>query len=105
MLKNRVVIMVGLAVLLSLGAIGVSAATQTKTFRIEGMRCGKCSSSIAKALKATAGVEEVEVSAEKGTAVVRFDDGKVTEAKLREVINGTGFKVVEEKTASTNTRR
>lgn len=104
MRKNRVVILLGLAVLLSLGAIGVSAATKTKTFHVEGMRCNKCSTSITKALKATAGVEEVEVSLEKGTAVVRFDDGKVTEASLREVINSTGFKVVEEKTAGTETR-
>jgi len=59
------------------------------------MKCNRCSSSVAKAVKATAGVEEAEVSPEKGEAVITYDDEKVSEAKLREVINGTGFKVAE----------
>jgi len=82
---------------LALGAISVSAATKTVTIRVKGMHCGGCASSVTKALKATDGVEDVQVSFEKGEAVVKFDDQKVTVAKLREVINNTGFKVVEEK--------
>jgi len=62
------------------------------------MHCGGCSGSVAKALKATEGVEDAQVSFEKGEAVVRYDDQKVTVAKLREVISRTGFKVAEEKT-------
>jgi copper chaperone CopZ len=61
------------------------------------MKCAKCSGSVEKALKATAGVEKVEVSLQRNEAVVEYDDAKVTEAKLHEVINGTGFKAVEEK--------
>jgi mercuric transport protein len=71
------------------------AATKTVTIRISGMKCGNCSSSVAKALKATAGVKEVEVSSAKGEALITYDDEKVNEAKLREVINGTGFKAEE----------
>ena len=56
------------------------------------MKCANCSSSVAKALKATQGVQDAQVSSEKGEAVVTYDDEKVTEAKLREVIDGTGFK-------------
>jgi copper chaperone len=100
MRKNRVTALLGLVLMLSLVAISASAATKTVTIRVEGMRCGNCSSSVAKALKATDGVEKVEVSHEKGEAVIQYDDQKVTEAKLREVINGTGFKAVEEKSAS-----
>jgi copper chaperone CopZ len=37
------------------------------------------------------------VNHEKGEAVIKYDDQKLTEAKLREVINGTGFKAAEEK--------
>jgi len=80
---------------LALGLTTAFAATKTTTIRITGMKCGHCSSSVAKALKATAGVQEAEVSSEKGEAVITYDDEKVTEAKLREVINGTGFKVAE----------
>ncbi|MGI9067989.1 MAG: heavy-metal-associated domain-containing protein [Pyrinomonadaceae bacterium] len=65
--------------------------------RVDGMRCANCTGSVEKALKATPGVEKVEVNLQRKEAVVEYDDEKVTEAKLREVINATGFKAVEEK--------
>lgn len=104
MRRNKVSPLLGVLIVLSLGVVSASAATKTTTLHIEGMHCKMCSASVSKALKATAGVEKVEVSFEKGIAVVRYDDQKVTEAKLREVINGTGYKAVEEKTAGVKTR-
>ncbi|HUS12337.1 MAG TPA: heavy-metal-associated domain-containing protein [Pyrinomonadaceae bacterium] len=86
-----------LALVMTFGAVGSSAATATVTIRVEGMRCGNCAASITKNLKVTAGVEDVRVSFEKTEAWIKFDDQKITVAKLREVINGTGFKAVEEK--------
>jgi copper chaperone len=86
---------VACAMVLALGLTTAFAATKTTTIRVTGMKCHQCSSSVAKALKATAGVQEAEVSSEKGQVVITYDDEKVTEAKLREVINGTGFKVAE----------
>jgi mercuric transport protein len=100
MRKIRVPALLGLILVLSLGAISALAATKTTTIRVEGMHCKMCSASVAKALKATDGVEKVEVNDAKGEAVIQYDDQKVTEAKLREVINGTGFKAVEEKSDS-----
>jgi mercuric transport protein len=100
MRKIRVPALLALILVLSLGAISVLAATKTTTIRVEGMHCKMCSASVAKALKATDGVEKVEVNDAKGEAVIQYDDQKVTEAKLREVINGTGFKAVEEKSDS-----
>ena len=99
MKKKQVISAIIMAFVLALGAISVSAATKKTTIRVEGMHCNMCSASVAKALKATAGVEQVEVNSEKGEAVIQYDDQKVTEAKLREVINSTGFKAVEEKSA------
>jgi copper chaperone CopZ len=96
MKKKQFVSALVMTLVLALGAVGVSAATKTSKIRVEGMHCKMCSASVTKALKATAGVEKVEVSSEKGEAVIRYDDEKVTEARLREVINGTGFKAVEE---------
>ena len=43
------------------------------------------------ALKSTEGVKNAQVSYERGIAKVRYDDQKVTVAKLREVVNNTGF--------------
>ncbi len=84
---------VACAMVLALGLTTALAATKTTTIRVTGMKCNRCSSSVAKALKATVGVQEAEVNSEKGEAVITYDDEKVTEAKLREVINVTGFKV------------
>ena len=86
--------------LIAFTSIGALAATKKSTIRVEGMKCAKCSGAVEKALKATAGVEKVEISLDRKEAVVEYDDAKVTEAQLREVINGTGFKAVEEKSGS-----
>ena len=83
------------AFVLALGVASAFAVTKTVTIRVSGMKCGSCSSSVAKALKATGGVQDAQVNYEKGEAVVTYDDEKVSEAKLREVINGTGFKAEE----------
>jgi mercuric transport protein len=99
MKRKQLIAMFVLTLLLALGAVNVFAATKTTTIRVEGMHCKMCSASVTKALKATEGVEKVEVSSEKGEAVIQYDDQKVTEAKLRDVINGTGFKAVEDTTA------
>lgn len=81
---------------LTLGVITAAAFTKTVTIKVEGMKCAKCSASVSKALKATDGVEDAEVSSDKGEAVIKYDDQKLNETKLREVINSTGFKAVEQ---------
>jgi len=85
-----------LALVMSFGVIGALASSATATIRVEGMHCGGCASSVEKKLKATKGVQEVSVSFEKKEAWVKYDDQKVTLVQLREVINSTGFKAVEE---------
>jgi len=97
MLSRITSVFVGVVLVLTLGVITAAAFTKTVTIKVEGMKCAKCSASVSKALKATEGVESAEVSSEKGEAVIKYDDQKLTEAKLREVINSTGFKAAEEK--------
>jgi len=96
MLTRITKLVVGGVLVLTLGVMTASAFTKTVTIRVEGMKCAKCSASVTKALKATEGVEEAEVSSDKGEAVIKYDDQKLNEAKLKEVINSTGFKVVEQ---------
>ena len=94
---SRIIKLVGTGVLvITVGVITAAAFTKTVTIKVEGMKCAKCSSSVTKALKATEGVEEAQVSSDKGEAVIKYDDAKLNEAKLREVINSTGFKAVED---------
>ena len=96
-MRNRIIsLVVSCAMVVTFGVITAMAFTKTATIKVEGMKCAKCSSSVSKALKATEGVEDVQVSSEKGEAVIKYDDQKVSEAKLREVINSTGFKAVAE---------
>ena len=97
MLSRITSLVVGVVLVLTLGVITAAAFTKTVTIKVEGMKCAKCSASVSKALKATEGVESAEVSSEKGEAVIKYDDQKLTEAKLREVINSTGFKAAAEK--------
>jgi copper chaperone CopZ len=97
MLNRITSLVVGVVMVLALSVITAAAFTKTVTIKVEGMKCAKCSASVSKALKATEGVEEAQVSSEKGEAVIKYDDQKLTEAKLREVINSTGFKAAEEK--------
>ncbi len=97
-MRSRITNLVVSSVLvLTLGVITAAAFTKTVTIRVDGMKCAKCSGAVTKALKATEGVEDAQVNHEKGEAVIKYDEQKLTEAKLREVINGTGFKVAEEK--------
>src|SRR3954470_3142546 len=97
MLNRITKIVLGAVLVLSVGVITASAFTKTVTIKVDGMMCGKCSASVTKALKATEGVQEAQVNSEKGEAVIKYDDQKLSEAKLREVINSTGFKAVEPK--------
>ena len=96
MLSRITSLVVGLVMVLALGVMTAAAFTKTVTIKVDGMKCAKCSASVSKALKATDGVESAEVSSEKGEAVIKYDDQKLTETKLREVINSTGFKAVEQ---------
>jgi copper ion binding protein len=84
------------AALLCFAAISALAATKTATIKVEGMKCKNCSASVTKAVQALEGVEKVDVNSDKGVAVVEYDDQKVSEEKIRETINATGFKVVAE---------
>ena len=97
MKSKSLVVATALFLMIAFASVAAFAATKKSTIRIEGM---KCTGSVEKALKATPGVEKVEVNLERKEAVVEYNDEKVTEAKLREVINSTGFKTVEQKADS-----
>ena len=100
MKSKSLVFSIAAFLIIAFTSIGASAITKKSTIRVDGMKCAKCSGSVEKALKATQGVEKVEVSLDRKEVVVEYNDEQVTEAKLREVINATGFKAVEEKSGS-----
>ncbi len=62
--------------------------------RVEGMTCGGCSKRLQGLLAAVAGVSQVEVSHERGEAVLQADLSQVSLAQLHTVIEDAGFDVV-----------
>ena len=96
-MRNRIISLVaGTVMVMALCVMTAATFTKTVTIKVEGMKCSKCSASVTKALKATEGVQDAQVSSDKGEAVIKYDDQKLSETKLREVINSTGFKAVEQ---------
>lgn len=72
-----------------------AAGMKTASFKVEGMTCVSCETTIKLALERTLGVEHAEVSYDRGEAVVEYDPQKTTPDKLRDAINSTGYKVKE----------
>lgn len=73
------------------------AGMQTTTFKVEGMTCASCETTIKLALERTPGVGRAEVSYDRGEATVEYDPTKTTRDKVRDAINSTGYTVKEGK--------
>lgn len=63
------------------------------TLNVKGMTCGHCKASVEGALKGLDGVTAVEVNLDAGTAKVDFEEGKVTEAAMKEAVEEQGYDV------------
>lgn len=74
-----------------------SASTSRATFRVTGMTCASCETTIRIALGRTPGVREAEVSYGRKEAIVEYEPGVTTPEKLRDAINGTGYKAEVER--------
>lgn len=81
---------VSLAVAL-LSAHGAFAAEQTATLAVEKMYCELCPAIVKKSLAKVPGVSHVDVSYEKKTAIVTYDDQKATLETLTAATTGAGY--------------
>ncbi|MFH0701122.1 MAG: heavy-metal-associated domain-containing protein [Candidatus Woesearchaeota archaeon] len=59
--------------------------------KINGMHCKSCEMLITDALE-EAGAK-AQVDSKKGTATIEFDEKKLTESKIKQIIQKEGFKV------------
>lgn len=66
---------------------------QEIVFKIDGMHCVACSMNIDGALEDSEGVIGAETSYAKGETRVNYDGNKVKVEKLKQVIEGLGYKV------------
>jgi len=66
---------------------------QTEHLKITGMTCGGCSSSVARALNAVAGVSDVSLSLETGEAAVQYNEQLASPDQLRLAVKRAGYDV------------
>lgn len=67
------------------------AAVARATFKVSGMTCAGCETTIKLALEQTPGIRSSEVSYDRGEAVVEYDSNVTTPEKLRDAISQTGY--------------
>ena len=72
---------------------------QTETLKVTGMTCEGCTKSVAKALNAINGVDEVAVSLSAGEATVRYDEHLTSHDQLKSVLKDVGYGVDSTNTA------
>ena len=65
----------------------------TKRIHIDGMSCGHCSASVEKALRAVAGVHNVEVDLAAKSATVQADE-KLSNEALSKAVTDAGYTVI-----------
>ena len=76
---------------LLLSAGSALAAERQVTLAVSNMSCATCGPIVRQSLARVPGVKHVEVSAEKGTAVVVFDDAVTNVSKLVGATTNAGY--------------
>ena len=66
---------------------------QTELLSVTGMTCGGCVTKVTRALKATDGVGDVNVTLSSGKATVQYDERLVTPRQLHLAVTGAGYGV------------
>lgn len=78
-------------ILLAFATFSVLAAQKTVTLEVENMSCAVCPITVKKSLEKLPGVREVRVSYEKKSAVVIYDDTKVSPAQMAAATRDAGY--------------
>ena len=67
---------------------------EKKILPVLGMACAGCSASVERRLKAMDGMKSVAVSLPGRTAMVEYDESKVTPADMKKVVDAAGFELI-----------
>lgn len=84
-------LMPALAAVLLFAAGSAFAGTKTVTLQVEGMYCVSCPTIVKQSLSKVDGVSKVDVSFEKKTAIVTYEDTRASIAKLVAATTNQGF--------------
>ncbi|NVB38970.1 cation transporter [Pseudenhygromyxa sp. WMMC2535] len=77
--------------LLVVGACKGEPRTMQVEIAVEGMVCDSCAEAITHELERLEGVRAADVSYDRGSAVVTYEEGAVEVAALEEAIEGIGY--------------
>lgn len=70
---------------------------QTQTFKVAGMTCGGCASSVTNAIQRIDGVKDVKVTLETGDVEILYNPNSISELKLhdsaRDAVEAAGFEI------------
>ncbi len=72
-------------------AVAATAHIQTATFAVANMTCATCPITVKTAMKGVPGVQSVNVSLERKTAVVLFDPSRAKPAAIAAASTAVGF--------------
>jgi mercuric ion binding protein len=86
---------VRIILLLALLASPVIAAERSATFSIANMSCALCPITVKSAISRVPGVISVEVSADPGRAVVRYEDSQATTVAIAAASTNAGYPAAE----------
>ena len=67
---------------------------EKKILPVLGMACAGCSANVERRLKAMDGMKSVAVSLPGRTAIVEYDESKVTPADMKKVVDAAGFELI-----------
>ncbi len=68
---------------------------QTLQFKIGGMTCGGCVSSVTKVLKGLPGMQSAEVDLASTVATVSFDPALLDRAKIADAVDAAGYDALD----------
>ena len=68
---------------------------KTEHLTVTGLTCGGCVNSLTQALKAAAGVQEVNVILASGETTVHYDENLSSTAQLKAAVENAGFGIAE----------
>jgi len=81
------------AALIMISIDGIAAENKkTCEFKVSGMTCASCATTLKIGVKKLDGIEFVKASTDKGNAIVSFDSTKTDEKKVKAAIDKTGYK-------------
>lgn len=74
--------------------------TKKESYLVEGMTCSGCERTVSKVISNLEGVTSSEADLKSATVSVEYDPSKVTIDKIKNAVNGVGYKFVGERPAN-----